>query len=107
MSGKSSRDKGHAFERKVVNQLKPFFPEARRNLTQTRDGGEDVLGTPFTIEAKFGKATRIKKAYYQAKRAGKNPVAITKDKNKDQLVTMSMDTFLALLSWVSDIQEKE
>ena len=36
---KSQRDKGHQFERDVVNVLKMHGYEASRNLTQTRDSG--------------------------------------------------------------------
>ena len=52
MGGKSSRTKGHNFERAVARLLRPLFPDARRGK-QYSDGREtDVEGTPFRIQCK-------------------------------------------------------
>lgn len=62
------RAKGHAFERKVANDLKAIFPGAKRGL-QTRGGGKeqcDVEGTPYHIECKHGAKVDVRAALLQA-----------------------------------------
>lgn len=62
------RNKGHAFERKVANDLKAIFPNAKRGF-QTRGGGKeqcDVEGTPYHIECKHCARVDVRKAYTQA-----------------------------------------
>ncbi len=53
--GKYQRTKGHSFERKVVNDIKHIFPEARRHL-EYQDGeayGVDIANTgDFLIQCK-------------------------------------------------------
>ena len=50
----NSRNKGHKFEREVVNLIKDNLGiDAKRNLMQTAEGGFDVLGVPgWAIECK-------------------------------------------------------
>ena len=63
MSGKTSRTKGHDFERAVARTLRANFPEARRGL-QYKDPREcDVEGTPFRIECKRLKVVRMADIY--------------------------------------------
>ena len=102
MSGKTSRTKGHDFERAVARTLRANFPEARRGL-QYKDPREcDVEGTPFRIECKRLKDVahrNILAALMQAKGDGErwdDPrpcIAITKADNREALVHMTMDTF--------------
>jgi hypothetical protein len=58
-NGKRSRSKGHAWERAVSDALRAIWPDARRNLSQTRSArreGPDILGVPqgLWIECKCG-----------------------------------------------------
>lgn len=57
---KASRDKGKRGEREVVAICEPFWPNAKRGLSQSRHGSEcaDVEGTPFRIEVKNTKLAR-------------------------------------------------
>ena len=56
MAGKSSRVKGHAFERKLAKLFRRWFPDAAtsRAESQTRDSqGVDLVGTGlFNVQAK-------------------------------------------------------
>lgn len=69
--GKRSRDKGANWERKVAKILATIWPEARRNLSQSRSArreGGDILGTPFHIECKAEKRVDVNAAWRQAQR---------------------------------------
>lgn len=55
--GRQNRARGQAFERLVAKELAKVWPEARRNLSQTRTAkkeGGDILGTPHFWECKSG-----------------------------------------------------
>lgn len=87
--------KGKAFERLVANLLKEVWPEAKRGLSQTRDGAEcaDVEVPKYWIECKKWKAfTQADKvaAFEQARlasfaREGKIPVVIWQRHNSHQI----------------------
>lgn len=67
--GKQNRKRGQDFERVVARELAKVWPEARRNLSQTRTAkkeGGDILGTPFWIETKSGKRVDVAAAWRQA-----------------------------------------
>ena len=53
-AGTKSRDKGKSGELEVVHLLRQWFPDAERNLTETREGqGIDIMNTaPFGIQVK-------------------------------------------------------
>ena len=55
--GKKSRTKGADFEREVAKVLRPFFPDAKRNLDQYQEkDGRDISGTmPLCIQCKLRK----------------------------------------------------
>lgn len=102
MSGKASRTKGHNFERKIANLLKPLFPNAKRGY-QTRFGGIeecDVEGTPFHIECKIGKRIGVPAAIRQmeADCGDREPVLVSKRDREGIYVTMRWDTLYKLLS---------
>lgn len=66
--GRANKKKGKVFERAVVNDLKPTFPEAKRTI-QSRQGsveGCDVEGTPYFIECKWGQSPSVWAALKQA-----------------------------------------
>lgn len=106
MGGKSSRTKGHNFERWVARAFQVVYPEARRGL-QYRDPREcDVEGTPFRIECKrLAKVAMadINAAIFQVVRDGEAhdddriPVVIVKADRREPGVYLTLDGFLSLI----------
>ena len=95
-TGKSSRTKGHSFERFVARVLQVSFPDSKvsRGLQYRDPTMCDVEGTPFRIECKARKTFSYKDildAIEQAERDGEEhgddrfPLAITK---KDRMPIM-------------------
>jgi hypothetical protein len=100
-----SRNKGAAWERQVANELKPYFPNARRGLGQARSAGEvsDVEGTPWWVECKRMKRCSIEAAWRQAEAAtdGRPILVVTRDDRAEALATLMMPTGRRLiLPWV-------
>ena len=98
MGGKSSRTKGHSWEREVAIMFRGIFPEARRGL-QYQDGLQcsDVVGTPFHIECKRCRKVNYREAMRQAMsecKQGFAPVVIAKDDREAPVVMMLLDDFL-------------
>ena len=115
-----SRNKGHGFEREVASILRAFYPEARRGIGQARSAGEvcDVEGTPWWVESKFYKSTMPVLAAYRQSLAAKaadpatgkkfdtRPVLIvSKVNNVTPLVTMELESFLAILQRLADVKD--
>ena len=101
MGGKSSRTKGHSFERAVARVLRVNFPDARRGKQSTGGREADVEGTPFRIECKRQKTVTmgdVRRALQQAQGDAYNweddrpIIAITKGDRQEPLVTMTMHT---------------
>lgn len=100
MSGKSSRNSGHGFERKTASAIRHLWPEARRVPQYEAKGqGPDVDGTPYWIECKFGLSPPIRGAVLQAKEKtdGRPILAVTKKKHEETLVTMTWSHWLELM----------
>lgn len=98
MGGKTSRTKGHNFEREIVKAIKDLFPEAKRNLEYQEGQGVDIANTgEFSIQCKVGKSFRIEPALQEAYRADKIPLAITKKDRSDIIVSMYFEDFRKLL----------
>lgn len=103
MSGRSSRRKGHGWEREVARQLRAIFGDGVRRTIQSRAGtaeGSDVQGTPFRIEAKFHRRQpSIPAALQQAAGAPGDspPLAVTKCNHMPAIASMYWEDFLALL----------
>jgi Holliday junction resolvase len=97
----SQRTKGHSFEREIVNALKPTFPDAKRGLSQSRDGSEtcDVEGVPGVwLECKRRKqatTATILDAIKQATEAtnGRVPVVIVRSDREEPIVCMRLSDF--------------
>jgi Holliday junction resolvase len=98
----SSRAKGAAFEREIVNALRDYLGvDCRRNLEQTRSGGEDIILKPYSIECK----RRANMALYEwwdqavtsAKRSNLRPVMVLRADRKDALVVMDFQVFCRLV----------
>jgi Holliday junction resolvase len=111
-----SRNKGSSFERKIANELKRWFPNAKRGIGQTRSSSEvpDVDGTPFWIECKHRKSISIVGAFEQATRAlaratqqrgigqipWEVPLVVSRVDGGPILVTMSAEAFANMLEIV-------
>lgn len=99
--GKSQR-KGAAGEREVCAILRDTLGvDAHRNLSQTRDGGTDIVMEPFRIEVK--RRQRIGLQYdwmAQAEAActevGQIPCVFQRADGKGWLVTLNVEDFLRL-----------
>ena len=106
MSGKSSRTKGHNFERQVAIDLRDIYPDARRGLQyQDGTGCADVVNTPFHVECKVGKKPNIRAALKQAKNdcqdSSKVPIAVVKDDRKEPMVTLDWVQFLEIIKFAN------
>jgi len=113
MGGRSSRVKGHGYERKIATLFRKFFPNAKRGF-QTRGGtaeAPDVDGTPFYIECKRQKNNCSLPAALKQAEAGqyvvtdegttrrdlRPPVAICKNDRERDMVAMYLDDFMKLV----------
>ena len=104
MPGRSSRRKGHDFERLMVHRFAEVFGADRVHRgMQFRDGSEcaDVIAPALHIECKRGARTNPRAALAQATEdsLGKGlwPVAVCKDDQEESFVTMHLEDFLDLL----------
>lgn len=93
------RTKGHAFERKIAQQFRPFFPEARRHL-EYQDGeanGVDIANTgKFKIQCKKHKSYVPINTIKEIKEKGV-PLLITAGDHKEPMVVIPLKDFLNLL----------
>lgn len=102
---KLSRTKGAAFERELSIRWREsgLFPDARRNLSQSRSAareGGDILGTgEWHVEAKHHARPQPLAALAQAiaDANGKPAVVVTNARGK-LAVTMTLEVFEALLA---------
>lgn len=103
---KSQRDKGHNWEREVVNMLKERGWPASRNLDQTRDGGGDIHIGNWLFECKRYANIAVYGWLDQAiKAAGtKTPVVIAKADRKEPIAIMRLSDFL---EWMDDPKAQE
>ena len=97
---KSQRDKGHRFERDVVNILKERGVPAARNLTQTRDSGGDIIVGRWLFECKRYASIAVYKWLDQAVEAADEsgqliPVVVAKADRKEPIVILRLSDFLA------------
>lgn len=111
MSGRSSRTKGHAFERHIAKDLRESFPDylsdSKRGL-QNRNHEDEVADVEipvFFIECKRHKSTNIKAALLQAAESKSSdddriPLSICKDDRKPTIVSMYYDDFKKILPFI-------
>ena len=101
--GKSQRNKGHNWEREVVNLLKDKGIPAARNLTQTRDSGSDISLPGWMLEckryAKIAVCTWLEQAIKSAKE-NQVPVVIAKADRKEAMAIMRLSDFINIMETI-------
>lgn len=95
MPGKvNARRKGHGFEREVAVMLRPYYPDAKRQLEYQEGLGYDLQNTgDLSVQCKVGKSFKIENALKEAIRPKKIAVAITKRDKEDIVVSMYWKDF--------------
>ena len=104
MSGKRSRTKGHAFERKMVNILKEWWPNACTSRAESKnmdDKGVDICYTePFSIQCKA--VERLSPSVHKVLQAMPNDnnmnVVAWKKNNQGTVICMDLNDFLEIVS---------
>lgn len=96
-----SRRKGFSYEREVIADItRVCGVQCKRNLDQTRDGGGDIPFGRFLIECKRRARVPLYKWLDQCVKAcaGKHtPVLAIRGDNRESLVVMRLEDFLALV----------
>lgn len=99
MKGKSAREKGHSFERRIAADLtEDAGRPVKRNLAQTRDGGCDIRAGRLVVECKRRHRISMMRYWDQVERAaGRSgipdavPVVVMREDQQPEPV--------AMLSW--------
>lgn len=100
--GKSQITKGAAGEREVCHLIQDTLGvEAKRNLSQTREGSCDIAVGPYHVEVK--RRARIDQIYDWMEQAaescpnGKRPIVFCRADKKPWLVVMTVEEALRLI----------
>ena len=103
MSGATSRNKGHAFERKIARMFREAgFPNAQRQLEYQEGKGVDLQNTGrYLVQCKRGKQyapiTKIEEVYSSLDKNNNHiPVLITKADRKEVMAVIPLDHFLEI-----------
>ena len=108
MSGKTSRTKGHNFEREVARMLRAYYPNAKRQLEYQEGVGFDITETgDLSVQCKVGNSFKIEKALKEAVREDKIAVAITKRDREQIVVSMYWKDFEFFLVSYLDTKKKK
>ena len=99
------KSKGNRVERFFRDELKEFFPEADRNLNQSRSGGVDLINTdPFNIEIKGGKSyvykgirAMLDQVISASGKTGIYDIVLVNPHYEDPYVLIPFDTFKEML----------
>lgn len=98
---KWQQTKGAAFECKVANELSDRFGRVvKRNIGQSRDGGDDITCPPFRIECKALQKIAALKFLDQAIAAsgeGEIPVVVMKGNRTHWAVMMRFEDAVKLM----------
>jgi hypothetical protein len=106
--GKTSRRKGHNFEREIAKLLRQYYPNAKRQLEYQEGVGFDIAETgDLSVQCKVGKSFKIEKALKEAVRDNKIPLAITKKDREDIVVSMYWKDFEFFLVCYLDSKKKK
>ena len=99
--GRANRNRGNAYEREIVGILREHLGiEVKRNLSQTRDSGADILLDRYVIECKRRAKIAVYEWMDQAEEAcqiGQRPIVVCRGDGKPSLVIMNLADFLPLL----------
>ena len=94
------RNKGAAYEREIVHALVERGYLAARNLTQTREGGADIILQDFIIECKRRASIAIYDWLDQATIAAKGrkrPLVVARGDRRESVVILRLEDFLDLV----------
>lgn len=103
--GKSQRNKGHSFERKIAAELRGIFPKARRNLeyfvTREDEKGVDIDNTDeFRFQCKATKNYVPLNTIEEITRScGAVPVLVAKADKKETLAVLPFKDFKKILAF--------
>lgn len=107
--GKRNRQKGAEFERWICSQLKPYYPQVRRNL-QPQGGsavGNDLANAgPWLIEAKWRQVCDVTATLEQAEADAQTPgypLAIIRLGRGKPFVAMRLATLVSATSEYRDV----
>ena len=98
--GKMQRNKGATYEREIVHALVERGYLAARNLTQTREGGADIILQDFIIECKRRASIAIYDWLDQATLAAKGrkrPLVVARGDRRESVVILRLEDFLDLV----------
>lgn len=98
--GKMQRNKGANYERQIARRFKALFPNAERNLTETRTGqGIDLTDTGnLQVQCKRHKKYVSISTYDEIPKVdGKINVLVTKADRLPDMVVLSLDDFMAII----------
>jgi hypothetical protein len=99
--GKMQRTKGHAYEREIAKALRRIFPDAQRNITESRGGeknGIDLENTGrLAIQCKrYAKYAPIQKIK-EVPDGDHIPALVTRGDNKRTVICLYLDDFIDIL----------
>lgn len=99
--GRAARNKGSTYEREVAATLQTRFGHpVKRKLGAAREGGDDIVFGPLSIECKRRETLSIPEWVRQARSNAtpKNPIPIVvyRRSNEKSHVVLSLDDFLDL-----------
>lgn len=99
--GKYQRNRGANFERELATYLTSALNRSvKRNIGQSRDGGDDITIRPFRIEAKRRKAFAVYEFLDQvqaASKPGEIPVVIGRGDHREAFAVVPLDKFVVLM----------
>jgi len=98
MGGKTSRTKGHSFERWTAQQFRPYYSEANRVLEYQIAEGVDVSAGPFAIQCKRMKSSvPMNKLFEIQGHESYFRLLVSKVDREPELVTMTLEQFMQLV----------
>lgn len=101
LMGRSNRRKGANAERDVCHVINEITGEGvKRNLSQTRDAGSDVVWGPFMLEVKYQKALALpawqRQVQVAADDAGLVPAVVYRRPDEKFWISLPFETFVML-----------
>ncbi len=105
MGGRSSRNKGHGFEREVAGLLRSVFPDAKRKLEYQwqEASGVDLENTgKLVIQCKRSKSSVPISKIEEIKLPGIK-VLVSKTDHKPAYATLELESFIKILKDVGEV----